>query len=126
MVVGDALALQPDVISILIGTNDVAAYEQECKKEGKAFTVEGFDYSHWEQRYRHLLDTTRQVLPHVDLVLCPPFIGKSRGQVRMAITDSLAQIVRRIARDYRAVLVPFDNLFADLQKSQCHDVMITN
>lgn len=107
----DALNLQPDVISILIGTNDVAAYEQECKQEGKAFTVEGFDYSRWEQQYRHLLDTTRQVLPHVDLVLCTPFVGKSRGQERMAITDSLAQIVRQIARDYRAVLVPFDSMF---------------
>lgn len=114
----DALNLQPDVISILIGTNDVAAYEQECKQEGKAFTVEGFDYSRWEQQYRHLLDTTRQVLPHVDLVLCTPFVGKSRGQERMAITDSLAQIVRKIADDYKATLVPFDELFADLQKSE--------
>ena len=150
----DALALQPDVISILIGTNDVAAYEPTCKKDGKAFTVEDFDYSRWEQRYRHLLDTTRKVLPNVDIVLCTPFVGKSRGWARIAVTDSLAQIVRKIANDYSAVLVPFDNLFAKLQKSEptekywiwdgihptaaghqrmaelweslCHDVMITN
>lgn len=150
----DALRLQPDVISILIGTNDVGVYEQECKNNGNTFTVEDFGYSEWERKYRHLLDTTRQVLPHADFVLCTPFVGKSRGQVRMAITDSLAQIVRKIAVDYKATLVPFDNLFADLQKNEptpkywiwdgihptaaghqrmaelweslCHDVMITN
>lgn len=150
----DALNLNPDVISILIGTNDVGAYLEECKKTGKAFTVEGFDYKRWEQKYRSLLDSTRMVLPHVELVLCTPFVGKSTGQVRMAITDSLAQIVRQIACDYNAVLVPFDSLFTKLQKSQptpkywiwdgihptaaghqrmaelwessCYDVMITN
>jgi len=150
----DALSLTPDVISILIGTNDVGAYLDECKKSGKAFTIEGFDYNRWEQKYRHLLDTTRTVLPNAELVLCTPFVGKSTGQVRMTITDSLAQIVRKIAHDNHAVFVPFDNLFADLQKSeptpkywiwdgihptaaghqrmaelwesQCRDVMITN
>ena len=150
----DALNLRPDVISVLIGTNDVGTYLEECKKTGKAFTTEGFDYKRWEQKYRHLLDTTRTVLPNAELVLCTPFVGKSTGQVRTAITDSLAQIVRKIANDYKATLVPYDKLFADLQKSeptpkywiwdgihptaaghqrmaelwesQCHDVMITN
>ena len=150
----DALSLTPDVISILIGTNDVGAYLDECKKSGKAFTIEGFDYNRWEQKYRHLLDTTRTVLPNAELVLCTPFVGKSTGQVRMTITDSLAQIVRKIADDYKAVVVSFDQLFANLQKSeptpkywiwdgihptaaghqrmaelwesQCRDVMITN
>lgn len=150
----DALSLTPDVISILIGTNDVGAYLDECKKSGKAFTIEGFDYNRWEQKYRHLLDTTRTVLPNAELVLCTPFVGKSTGQVRMTITDSLAQIVRKIADDYKAVVVSFDQLFTNLQKSEptpkywiwdgihptaaghqrmaelwenrCHDVMITD
>ena len=114
----DALNLKPDVISILIGTNDVGAYSDECKKTGKAFTVEDFDYSRWEQQYRHLLDTTRTVFPNVQLVLCTPFVGKSTGEVRMAITDSLAQIVRKLADEYKAILVPYDSLFADLQKNE--------
>ncbi|MBO4720234.1 MAG: alpha-L-fucosidase, partial [Prevotella sp.] len=150
----DALSLTPDVISILIGTNDVGAYLDECKKSGKAFTIDGFDYNRWKQKYRHLLDTTRTVLPNAELVLCTPFVGKSTGQVRMTITDSLAQIVRKIADDYKAVVVSFDQLFANLQKSEptpkywiwdgihptaaghqrmaelwesrCHDLMITN
>ena len=100
----DALALKPDVISILIGTNDVGAYQDDCKKNGKP--------------YRHLLDTTHLVLPNTKLVLCTPFVGKSTGQIRMAITDSLAQIVRKIALDYKAVVVPFDRLFTDLQDDE--------
>ena len=114
----DALSLTPDVISILIGTNDVGAYLDECKKAGKPFTIEEFDYNRWESQYRHLLDTTRMVLPNAELVLCTPFVGKSTGQVRMAITDSLAQIVRKIADDFKAVVVSFDQLFANLQKSE--------
>ena len=114
----DALALRPDVISILIGTNDVGTYEANCKKTGKPFTIEGFDYASWERQYRHLLDTTRIVLPNTKLVLCTPFVGKSRGEVRMAVTDSLAQMVQRMAHDYNAVLVPFDSLFASLQQDE--------
>lgn len=114
----DALALKPDIISILIGTNDVGAYLDECKKSGKTVSVENFDYSRWELKYRRLIDTTRMVLPNAELVLCTPFVSKSTGPERMAITDSLAQIVRRIASDYKTVLVPFDNMFAELQKNE--------
>ena len=96
----------------------MGAYLDECKKAGKDFTVEDFDYQRWEQKYRHLLDTTRTVLPHVQLVLCTPFVGKSTGDVRMAITDRLAQIVRKLADEYKATIVPFDSLFADLQKNE--------
>lgn len=114
----DALNLRPDVISILIGTNDVGSYRDECKKTGKSFTVEDFDYCRWEQQYRNLLDTTRSALPHAELVLCTPFVGKSCESERQVITDSLAQTVRHIARDYGAVIIPFDSLFNELQKNQ--------
>ena len=114
----DALDLKPDVISILIGTNDVGAYRDECQKNNKEFTVDGFDYAGWEQQYRCILDSTIAVLPDVRLVLCTPFVGKLTGEVRMTITDCLATIVRQIAHDYHAVLVPFDSLFTDLQRNQ--------
>ena len=114
----DAFRLHPDVISILIGTNDVGEYEANAKKNGMALTLEGFDFQGWETKYRHLLDTTRQALPDVKMVLCTPFVGKSRGAIRCAITDSLAMLVRRMAIDYQAVLVPFDSLFTALQKDE--------
>ena len=114
----DALDLQPDVISILIGTNEAGKSISAVEKSGRKATVEDFDYATWEQTYRHLLDTTRQVLPNVQLVLCTPFHTPARGAVKCAVIDSLCIIVRQIAKDYKAVLVPFDSMFKELQKNQ--------
>ena len=114
----DALDLQPDVISILIGTNEAGKSISAVEKSGRKATVEDFDYATWEQTYRHLLDTTRQVLPNVQLVLCTPFHTPARGAVKCAVIDSLCSIVRQIAKDYKAVLVPFDSMFKELQKNQ--------
>ena len=114
----DALDLQPDVISILIGTNEAGKSISAVEKSGRKATVEDFDYATWEQTYRHLLDTTRQVLPNVQLVLCTPFHTPARGAVKCAVIDSLCSIVRQMAKDYKAVLVPFDSMFKELQKNQ--------
>ena len=150
----DALDLKPDVISILIGTNEAGKSISAVEKSGRKATVNDFDYATWGKTYRHLLDTTKQVLPNVQLVLCTPFHTPARGAVKCAVIDSLCTIVRQIAKDYEAVLVPFDNMFKELQKAQpttkywiwdgihptaaghqrmaelwenrCHDVMITN
>ena len=114
----DALDLKPDVISILIGTNEAGKSISAVEESGRKATVNDFDYATWEKTYRHLLDTTKLVLPDVQLVLCTPFYTPARGAVKCAVIDSLCTIVRQIARDYKAVLVPFDNMFKELQKSQ--------
>ena len=114
----DALELKPDVISILIGTNEAGKSISAVEKSGRKATVNDFDYTTWEKTYRHLLDTTRQVLPNVQLVLCTPFHTPARGAVKCAVIDSLCTIVRQIAKDYKAVLVPFDSMFKELQKNQ--------
>ena len=114
----DALELKPDVISILIGTNEAGKSISAVEKSGRKATVNDFDYTTWEKTYRHLLDTTRQVLPNVQLVLCTPFHTPVRGAVKCAVIDSLCTIVRQIAKDYKAVLVPFDSMFKELQKNQ--------
>lgn len=45
----DVLALKPDVLSVLIGTNDVGEWLKDHPSD------EGFDYQDWEGRYRALL-----------------------------------------------------------------------
>ena len=114
----DALDLKPDVISILIGTNEAGKSINAVEKSGRKATVNDFDYTTWEKTYRHLLDTTKQVLPDVQLVLCTPFHTPARGAVKCAVIDSLCSIVRQMAKDYKAVLVPFDSMFKELQKNQ--------
>src|SRR5688572_7127052 len=61
----DTLDLKPDVLSILIGINDVSAFIAG----NKAYVAEQY-----EQDYRNLLKQTWQQLPNVQLVLGEPFI----------------------------------------------------
>lgn len=108
----DVIALQPDVVSILIGTNDV----NEALGRGDTVCV-----ADWESEFRQLLDTTLSVLPEVRFVICTPFVARtgrlkntSDYDVRERNVGELAAAVRRIAADYKATLVPFDELFESL------------
>lgn len=61
----DTLALQPDVLSILIGVNDF----WHTLTHGYTGTVQ--DY---ESQYEALLGQTRQALPNVRLIILEPFV----------------------------------------------------
>lgn len=107
----DALALRPDVVSILIGTNDV----DKALRKGVAVDVNA-----WTALYKALLDSMQTVNPDVRFVLCTPFVAKA-GKME-ATTDyaerekmiaSLQSAVASIATQYNAVLVPFDSLVRD-------------
>lgn len=108
----DVEALQPDLISILIGTNDV----------DRALRKGGFDVTAWEVRYRNYLTRTREAFPEVRLVLCTPFVMQAG---RLARTENYAEradavaacaeAVRRLAKEFGAELVDFHALFARLE-----------
>lgn len=61
----DALDLKPDVISILIGINDTAAFIGGNNE---------FSATQYEKTYRQLLQETKQQLPAVQLILGQPFV----------------------------------------------------
>lgn len=108
----DVEALQPDLLSILVGTNDV----------DRALRSGGFDLESWEQRYRNYLTRTREAFPEVRLVLCTPFVMRA-GRLartenyaeRAAHIAACAEAVRRLAKEFRAELVDFHALFARLE-----------
>lgn len=107
----DVLMLRPDVVSILIGTNDV----DRALKKGLAL-----DMAEWGTRYRHLLDSVRQINPGIQFVLCTPFVahaGKllstSDYQQRVKMITDLCDTIRKICKEYQATLVPFDELVRD-------------
>ena len=112
----DAVELKPDVLSLLIGTNDVS-YHLE-KHAG-----ETFDAKAWEQRYRRLLDQVREANPEVRFILGTPFAAKV-GKVgsadnygeRQRLLREVTEAVCRIASDYDAVLLRYDILFAAQEK----------
>ena len=108
----DVLALKPNILSVLIGTNDVGEWLKEHPSD------ESFDYKDWESRYRSLLHNMKAQNGSVKLILGTPFVSKTTSAVRQQMTDKLSAIVRRIAKDERAVCVPFDSLFNQLQRRQ--------
>ena len=100
----DCLALKPDVISILIGVNDIW-HTLDGNYDG---TVEVY-----RRDYRALLERTRRELPEAKLVICEPFVLRCG-----AVTESwfpqfnrYRVAARRIALDFRAVFVPFQATF---------------
>ncbi|MEO7767851.1 MAG: GDSL-type esterase/lipase family protein, partial [Ferruginibacter sp.] len=61
----DTLDVKPDVLSILVGINDISAL-----LNGNS----NFSAAQYENGYRSLLMETIQALPAIQLVLCEPFI----------------------------------------------------
>lgn len=111
----DVICLKPDVLSVLIGTNDV---NQFLQKDGGTF-----DWEAWENKYRSLLDRARKENPSLKLVLGAPFVantGKMRNSsdfgLREELIERCALIVQEIAEDYDAVFLSYNKLFRTLQE----------
>jgi lysophospholipase L1-like esterase len=101
----DALAIAPDVLSILIGVNDTW--------RGQDNPPLWVSLETYEQRYRGLLERTRQALPETRLILCEPFVLRC-GHVTDAWFPEFDQrraIVRGLAEAFDARFVPFQSAF---------------
>ena len=99
----DCLDLHPTWVSILVGINDTwRRYDS-----GDATTVEAF-----EADYRAILAALLGPAPR--LIICEPFVlpvPEDRLTWREDLDPKIA-VVRRLAREFRAVLVPLDGVFA--------------
>jgi lysophospholipase L1-like esterase len=100
----DCLTVKPDVLSILIGVNDIW-HALKGKSDG---TVEKY-----EKDYAELLKRTRKELPDVKLVICEPFVLRC-GAVNdkwFPEFDKYRAAARKMATDFNAVFVPFQSMF---------------
>lgn len=111
----DVTALQPDVLSMLVGINDVYLHMRN-------HAGEEFDFAGWESRYRALMERARKANPDLRIMLGTPFIARVERRNESADYDRceaavwrLAEIVARIAADYDAVALRYDELFAGLE-----------
>jgi len=99
----DAIDLKPDILSILVGVNDIN---------------HGVSAQQYQKRYDQLLSETLHALPKVQLVLCEPFglpVGK-RKPIWETYKVELAQeqaVVAKLAVKYRALFVPLQKVFDD-------------
>jgi lysophospholipase L1-like esterase len=103
----DAISLNPDIISILIGVNDAWRI---MNGEPSGVT------DRFERAYRHVLEETSEVLPHTKLILCEPFILKAGGiEEQWEAWDERIKhyqaVVRKLAVQFNAVHVPLQELF---------------
>ena len=99
----DAIDMKPDLLSILIGVNDVSR---------------GGTLEQWEADYRFILDASRKAKSDLPLVLLDPFVLRSgrlknedawkkwRGKV-----DEYGAIVAQLAKDYDAIHVKTQEVF---------------
>lgn len=105
----DAIEMKPDLLSILIGTNDVAS---------------GVQPDAFESHYRHILDSSRKANPDLRIVLLDPFVlrsGKLKNDeawaARRTATDKLRTIVDQLAKDYKAVHIKTQDIFDSAAKA---------
>ena len=110
----DVLDLHPDVLSVLIGTNDIHEYLDSHKDAG-------YDVEAWKSLYRSLLQQVREQNPDVKLVLCTPFVAKQgwvgetpEYALREQMVMELADAVRGLCKEFGAVCVPYDTMFRGL------------
>jgi lysophospholipase L1-like esterase len=100
----DALDLRPDLLSILIGVNDVGAIMDGLSKD--------LDGSRFGAQYDELLTRTRSALPGVRLVLGEPFYlptspDPALRETWAAHVGAHAAIVRDLAASHGAVFAPY-------------------
>ena len=100
----DCLDLRPDVLSILIGVNDIW-HKRNGKYDGTPAV--------YERDYDALLARTRAALPDAELVVCEPFVllCGSVDESWFPEFDEYRAASRRVAEKHGARFVPFHSMF---------------
>ena len=98
---GDFWNLQPDLVSILIGVNDVW---HEINYQT------GVEIDRFEKVYRMLIEDTKKVLPNLKFILCEPFVLEGCATVenydKFLYTKEYAKVVEKLAKEYGLYYLP--------------------
>ena len=107
----DALAFEPDVISILIGINDVW---HRYNATGRIATTD----LQIETNYRAILERIRRE-SNAKIVMLAPYVldAEDKEHLRRDL-ETVLPIVRRLADEFADVYIPLDELFAQAVKEQ--------
>ena len=100
----DVWELKPDVLSILIGVNDV--WHEIDRKNG-------VELDRFKRIYRMLLQDTKERLPNIQFVLLEPFILKGEATkekwTEFLQVKKYAIAVRELAEEFGAIFVPLQD-----------------
>jgi lysophospholipase L1-like esterase len=100
----DALAIKPDILSILVGVND---YWHTLSFGYKA-TVETY-----RKDYRALLQRTKEELPDVKLIIGEPFaiLGSAVNETWFPAFNEYQLVAKELAKEFNAAFVPYQKVF---------------
>ncbi|WP_347838434.1 SGNH/GDSL hydrolase family protein [uncultured Draconibacterium sp.] len=110
----DTIDLKPDVLSLLVGINDVGDIINKHP--------EARDLAEFEKGYRQLLNSAQTANPDIVLVLGIPFVfpvgaREKNWQLWDEETKNRATIVKKLAKEFNAILVDFNEVFEKAQQS---------
>lgn len=102
----DVWNLKPDVLSILIGINDVWH---------ELYGENGVELDRFERSYRILIEDTKKVLPEIKIVICEPFVLKGSATEEkyegFLQIKEYAKVAKKIAEDYNLYFLPLQDKF---------------
>ena len=100
--------LEPDVLSILIGVNDV--WHEVASQNG-------VELDRFENIYRLMLRETKERLPETKIMLCEPFVllgsATEAAYDRFLEVKKYAEVVKKLADEFSATFVPLQAAFDD-------------
>jgi lysophospholipase L1-like esterase len=104
----DTLDVNPDVVSILVGINDLMKFVDHDEPGPE----------HFKNSYRDLLKRTREKLPNSMLILGEPFILPA-GRLKenfgawTRVAQRYQQVVKELSFDFNTVWTPYQQVFND-------------
>ena len=106
----DAISLQPDVISILIGINDIW--------HRSAFSYIATTDEQIELNYREILKNLK-AKTNAKIVILSPYVLDAADKVSMKNDlSTVLPIIRRLADEYADLYIPLDELFEEAMTTQ--------
>ena len=104
----DAIDFQPDIISILIGINDIWHRQSNIKTTDEQIEV----------NYRTILTELRKNTKAKIVILAPFVLDAEDKDFLRADIVSVHKIIKKLAEDYADVYIPLDEHFAPALKCQ--------
>lgn len=105
----DCWNLEPDVLSILIGINDIW-HELGSSRNG-------VDLVRFEKVYRMLLEDTIARLPNTKIILCEPFVlhGSATDEKFEAFSEvyAYAKVVKKLADEFDLYFLPLQEALSN-------------
>ena len=104
---GDVWNHQPDVLSILIGVNDLWHTIDPARRSG-------VELSRYAKVYRNIVAETKERFPNIKIILCEPFVTYGVGTKtyfeEFKGIKAYAEEVKKIANEYGAEFLPLQKV----------------